>query len=105
LSKYQVNWRINFNSGEYFFAKPLVYTPPGYSSELVIMASNQNILRALDALTGKVMFSRTLDPPFLSPDAQCGDTPNTMGIVGTPYIDADTGIMYFFSKGYKNGET
>lgn len=31
--------------------------------------------------------------------------PNFIGIAGTPIIDPATDIMYFFSKGYKGGES
>ena len=52
------------------------------------MVSNQNIIRILDGLTGTVLNSRTLDPPFQSVDTGgCGDIPNTVGITGTPIID------------------
>ncbi|KAH8885614.1 hypothetical protein GQ53DRAFT_845294 [Thozetella sp. PMI_491] len=58
----------------------------------------------LDGATGTVQqFTRILDPPFQSADSQCGDIPNTIGITGTPIIDPATDIMYFYSKGYKNG--
>jgi hypothetical protein len=40
---------------------------------------------------------------LISLGSNCGDIPNTIGITGTPYIDGSTNIMYFFSKGYKNG--
>jgi hypothetical protein len=86
-----------------FYAKPLVYTPTGYASELVITVSNQNIVRIIDGLTGTLINSRTLDAPFASVDTNCGDIPNTVGITGTPIIDPTTDTLYFFSKGYKNG--
>ena len=80
-----------------------MYTPTGYTNEMVIAVSNQNIIRVLDGATGNMLFNRTLDPPFQSSDTLCGDIPNTVGITGTPIIDPATDIMYFFSKGYKNG--
>lgn len=71
-----------------FYAKPLVWTPPGAVSEQVIAVSNQNIIRILDGLTGTLINSRTLDPPFQSADTLgCGDIPHTVGITGTPIID------------------
>jgi iron transport multicopper oxidase len=35
--------------------------------------------------------------------SRCTDIPDFIGIVGTPIIDPSTSIVYFFSKGYKNG--
>jgi hypothetical protein len=94
-----------FNQNEVFYAKPLVWTPPGASSEQVVVVSNQNIIRILDGLTGTLINSRTLDPPFQSSDTGgCGDIPNTVGITGTPIIDPATNILYLFSKGYQGGQ-
>jgi hypothetical protein len=87
-----------------FYAKPLVYTPAGAPHEYVITVSSQNNVRVIDGITGALITMRTLDPPFASSDSDCGDIPNTVGITGTPVIDTATDIMYFFSKGYKNGK-
>jgi hypothetical protein len=102
-SSLAVGWKQTFNLNEVFYAKPLVYTPPGAPNEYVITVSNQNIVRVMDGLTGKMINTRTLDAPFASSDTSCGDIPNTVGITGTPIIDSATDTMYFFSKGYKNG--
>lgn len=102
LSSYTMAYTKTYNTAEVFYAKPLVWTPPGGTSEYVILVSNQNIVRVLDT-TGTTIYTRTLDPPFLSADSQCGDVPNTIGVIGTPIIDSATDIMYFYSKGYKNG--
>ncbi|KAH9212453.1 hypothetical protein DL95DRAFT_304226, partial [Leptodontidium sp. 2 PMI_412] len=102
-SSLAMGWKLTFNLNEVFYAKPLVYTPPGAPNEYVITVSNQNIVRVHDGLTGTLVRMRMLDPPFASSDSNCGDMPNTIGIAGTPVIDTATDIMYFFSKGYKNG--
>ena len=102
LSQYKVSWRSIFNNLEVFYAKPLVYTPTGAASERIYTVSNQNIVRVIDGMTGTTLLSRTLDPPFMSNDTQCGDIPNTIGITGTPIIDTATDIMYFWSKSYQN---
>ena len=101
--KYTISWKQTYNTNEVFYAKPLVYTPSGSPNELVITVSNQNIIRIVDGLTGNLIKSRTLDPPFQSVDTNCGDIPNTVGITGTPIIDSATDIMYLYSKGYKGG--
>jgi len=99
-----MSFKNTYNSLEGFYAKPLVYTPTGATSEQVIIVSSQNIVRIVDGETGALLNSRTLNPPFQSSDTLgCGDIPNTIGITGTPYIDSATDIMYFYSKGYQNG--
>ncbi|KAF8855141.1 hypothetical protein BDZ45DRAFT_676433 [Acephala macrosclerotiorum] len=103
-SNLTIAWSKTYNTNEVFYAKPLVYTPPGAPNEYVITVSNQNIVRVIDGFTGNIVNTRTLDAPFASTDTQCGDIPNTVGITGTPIIDTATDIMYFFSKGYKNGQ-
>jgi hypothetical protein len=105
LPSFKLGWTNAYNVNEKFYAKPLVWTPPGATSEQVIVVSNQNIIRVIDGATGTLLRSRTLDPPFLSVDASCGDIPNTIGITGTPWIDGDKNIMYLVSKGYKGGAT
>lgn len=104
IPSYSLEWRSTFNTNEFFFAKPLVWTPPGSSVEQVIVVSNQNNIRVLDSTTGAIIKSRTLDPPYLSSDTSCGDITGTIGIIGTPVIDPATDIMYFISKGYKGGK-
>ncbi|PMD59417.1 uncharacterized protein K444DRAFT_663834 [Hyaloscypha bicolor E] len=103
LSTFKQGWKNTYNANEAFYAKPLTWTPAGSNAEQVILVSNQNIIRIVDGATGALLNSRTLDPPFAATDSNCGDIPNTIGITGTPYIDGSTNIMYFFSKGYKNG--
>ncbi|KAH8881048.1 hypothetical protein GQ53DRAFT_519509 [Thozetella sp. PMI_491] len=103
LGTFTKSWTMQFNTSEAFLAKPLTYTPKGFSNELVIVVSNQNIVRVLDGLLGSVLYTRVLDAPFSSADSNCGDISPTIGITGTPIIDPNTDIMYFFSKGYKNG--
>lgn len=105
LPNYTLQWTQNFNTAEFFYAKPLVYTPSGATSERVYVVSNQNIVRVLDGLTGTVLLTRTLDPPFQSSDTQCGDIPNTVGIIGTPIIDSTTELMYFWAKSYIDGSS
>jgi hypothetical protein len=105
LSSYVLKWKYSTGTAsEFFYAKPLVYTPIGASYERMYVVSDMNIVRVLDASTGNVLLSRTLLPPFKSTDTQCGDIPNQVGIIGTPIIDPATEIMYFWSKSYKNGQ-
>jgi iron transport multicopper oxidase len=92
-SNFQSIWTFQSpNSRELFLAKPLVYTPSG-QPEMLITASEMNIVRVINAKTGAIISQRTLTTPFLSADASCPDIPNYIGVTGTPIIDPDTDIM------------
>ncbi|KAK4207364.1 hypothetical protein QBC37DRAFT_327498, partial [Rhypophila decipiens] len=104
VSSYTRIWQQVFLANEYFHAKPLVWTPPGSTNELVIVVSNQNNIRVLDGATGALQYSRLVQQPFMASDSNCGDILYSIGITSTPYIDPQTDIMYFFSKGYKAGK-
>lgn len=101
-STFAIAWKYPFTTTEQAYAKPLVWTPPNGANEYVISVTNLNTVRVMDGITGAVIYSRTLDPPFTASDSNCGDITNFIGITGTPIIDTATDIMYFFSKGYKN---
>ncbi|KAJ6263893.1 hypothetical protein Dda_0030 [Drechslerella dactyloides] len=95
-------WRVAFSKNEKFYAKPLVYTPsiPG-SRQMVILASTQNKIYAVDAVNGTIIRTRELVRPFQVADLDCSDLPNTIGVVGTPVIDPSTDVMFFYSKTYR----
>ena len=96
-----MSWKTDLKVNETIFAKPLVYTPSWFDNEQVIAVSSLNIIRVIDGLTGKLIKSRTLDPPFQAVDAKCTEAGATIGITGTPIID--NGVLYLYSKGYKGG--
>ncbi|KAH0046468.1 hypothetical protein KCU78_g6, partial [Aureobasidium melanogenum] len=93
-------WKVSFNAKEQFYAKPLVFTPAATGVQILFLASSQNYIRTLNAKTGAVHNTRQVHPPFLQSDIGCTDIPNTIGIIGTPVIDPNTEIAYFFSKTY-----
>ena len=77
-----------------------MYTPNAGGPQLLFLASSQNIIRTLNAKTGDLVNTRTVHTPFLQADTRCPDIANTIGIIGTPTIDPNTDIAYFFSKTY-----
>lgn len=77
-SGFGILWSQTFNAKELWYAKPLVYTPPG-QKQLVFTASNQNWIRTFDAVTGTLIQARQVQPPFLQSDVGCTDMPNTIG--------------------------
>ncbi len=73
-------WKNTYGNKERWYAKPLVYTPPG-ASQLVFLASAMNVIRTLDAVNGTLLNSRTVQPPFLRKDIGCADIPDYIGII------------------------
>lgn len=101
-ASFGILWKNTYLPNERWYAKPLVYTPNG-KKQLVFTASHMNWIRTVDAVTGTLINSRQVQPPFLQSDIGCTDIPNYIGIIGTPTLDSATEVVYFFSKGYKNG--
>jgi iron transport multicopper oxidase len=66
-SIFGILWKNTYGSKEKWYAKPLVYTPPG-ASQVVFLASSMNVIRVLDAVNGTLLNSRTVQPPFLQSD-------------------------------------
>jgi len=67
-------WQNTYGAKEKWYAKPLVYTPPG-GSQLVFLASSMNVIRTLDAVNGTLLNSRIVQPPFLQSDIGCTGKP------------------------------
>jgi hypothetical protein len=90
LTSYTKKWNAKFNNNEDLFSMPVVYTPSGSTTEVVIIGSIQNIVRVINSSTGAIIASKTLDAAYLSSDSNCNDGA-TVGITGTPVIDNTTG--------------
>jgi hypothetical protein len=75
---------------------PLVYTPSGSTTELVIIASIQNIARVVNSATGAIVASKTLDAPYLSSDSNCNDSA-TVRIIGAYIIGKIYSDIYLLS--------
>ncbi|KAK3681643.1 hypothetical protein B0T22DRAFT_387291, partial [Podospora appendiculata] len=102
-SGFQTLWTFTSpDPRELWLAKPLVYTPEG-GAELLITSSEKNNIRVFDSKTGTILNQRALQTPFATADAKCEDIPGSIGVTGTPIIDPRAGIMYLFSKGYRDG--
>ncbi|KAL8882070.1 MAG: hypothetical protein Q9192_007654, partial [Flavoplaca navasiana] len=100
-SSFGMLWTKTYNEKERWYAKPLVYTPPG-QKQLVFTGPSQNWIRTVDAVTGAPIDARQVQPPFPQSDIGCTDMPDTIGIVGKPVIDPNTNTAYFFAEGYQN---
>lgn len=77
-TSFGILWTKTYLPKERWYAKPLVYTPPG-QKQLVFTASNQNWIRTVDAVTGAPINARQVQPPFLQSDLGCPDMPDFIG--------------------------
>jgi hypothetical protein len=76
---------------------------PG-GKDVVIVATEQNVVAALDAATGAAIWSRTLAPPVALAQLPCGNI-DPMGITGTPVIDAAARRIYLDAMTTPDGGT
>jgi hypothetical protein len=59
----------------------------------VIVATEDNVVAALDAVTGRTVWQQSLGPPAMSAAQPCGNI-HPLGITGTPVIDERRGALY-----------
>ena len=71
-----------------------LYGEPLVSSGHVYVATENNTVYALSAATGAVLWSTHIASPVPSADLPCGDIAPTVGITGTPVIDASRGEIF-----------
>jgi len=70
-----------------------VYAEPVAADGLVILATEDDVVTALDASTGKVRWSQKLGQPVPGSSLPCGDI-DPSGITSTPVIDAAAGVVH-----------
>jgi outer membrane protein assembly factor BamB len=75
------------------YAQPLYWHPSGSDPGLLIVATENNDVYALNAETGAEVWKRSLGTPVLRVTLPCGNV-DPVGITGTPAIDATTQALY-----------
>ena len=75
------------------YAQPLYWHPSGSSRGLIIIATEDDAVYALDSKTGAVVWKRSLGDPVSSSSLSCGNI-DPLGITGTPVIDAGLQAVY-----------
>ena len=75
------------------FAQPLYWKAAGARKGMVIVATEENFVYALDEATGAQVWKTTLPRPAPHSELGCGSI-DPEGITGTPVIDPATGTLY-----------
>jgi hypothetical protein len=75
------------------YAQPLYWRAPGSSSGMLLVATEENNVHALDAATGNAIWTRSLGKPVARSALRCGNI-SPLGITGTPVIDDASGAIY-----------
>ncbi len=75
------------------YAQPLYWRVPGGNRALLLVATEQNLVYALDAATGAVVWKTSLGAPVPHSALPCGNI-DPLGITGTPVIDERSQTLY-----------
>ena len=87
----------SLNLGGAMWAQPLVH------DGLVIAATTNDELVALDESTGQVVWQASTGTPVPASDLPCGDISPTVGITSTPVIDPATNEVFAVADTYSGG--
>jgi outer membrane protein assembly factor BamB len=75
------------------YAQPLYWKRPGSASGVVLVATEDDAVYALDSRTGRQLWKRSLGKPVPLASLPCGNI-DPLGITGTPVIDASREALY-----------
>jgi hypothetical protein len=76
------------------YAQPLYWRPSGSSTGMLFVATENDIVQAFDATSGKELWRRMVGRPVPGSSLPCGNI-DPLGITGTPVIDPATQAIYF----------
>ena len=79
--------------GSTFYAQPLYVAGVNGGPSLLVVASEQDVVSALDATTGDVVWQHQLGAPVPLSQLPCGNI-DPLGVTGTPAIDSATRTVY-----------
>jgi hypothetical protein len=90
----QVDRAFNTRIVGSMYAQPLYLHPLGANGGMLFVATENDVVYALDATTGKELWRREVGRPVQASSLPCGNI-NPLGITGTPVIDPATQTIYF----------
>ena len=83
-------------------AQPLYWRPSGAARGTVIVATDADMVYALDASTGQPVWQRSLGSAATRSQVDCGNI-NPLGVTGTPVIDPAHGALYLSAMVAQDG--
>ncbi|HLZ00980.1 MAG TPA: PQQ-binding-like beta-propeller repeat protein [Bradyrhizobium sp.] len=90
----QLDRTFNARVAGAMYAQPLYWRPPGASTATLFVATEDDVVQAFDATTGKEIWKRAIGRAVRASSLPCGNI-NPLGITGTPVIDPATEAIYF----------
>jgi hypothetical protein len=75
------------------YAQPLFWRASGSGAGMVLVATEDDTIHALDAANGRAIWMRSLGKPVTRSSLPCGDI-DPLGITGTPVIDQAKEAVY-----------
>ncbi len=75
------------------YAQPLFWRTPESNQGMLLLATEDNIVHAVDAGNGREIWRRAVGKPVPRASLSCGNI-NPLGVTGTPVIDADSATLY-----------
>ncbi len=75
------------------YAQPLYWRSPDSSTGVLIVATESNVVHAIDAGSGKEIWQRSLGRPVRRKSLPCGNI-DPLGVTGTPVIDRSSAALY-----------
>lgn len=76
------------------YAQPLYVENGPDGTPIVLVATEENIVLAIDASSGAEVWRANLDPPAMRSQLPCGNISPMEGVTGTPVIDLDWRAIY-----------
>jgi outer membrane protein assembly factor BamB len=77
----------------HLYAQPLYWRQPGQAAGVLVVASESNNVAAIDAVSGRTLWQRSLGSPVPLSTFPCGNI-DPLGITGTPVIDETSATLY-----------
>ncbi len=85
------------------YAQPLFWERPNSGGGVLIVATDQDEVHAIDAKTGAQIWERKLGEPVPLSALPCGNLP-TLGVTGTPVIDPARATLYLDAMVMRDNE-